>query len=181
MNSKEIYVFDTSAFIKGLDISVLQEFECYTTSGVLSEIKHKFSKQKIDMAILTGNLKVRDPEPEAIKLVKEIAKNSGDLQFLSPTDIEVIALAMTVQDMICENTGNAPSEVKIEVVTDDYSIQNVLSKLPIPAQSYMQKGIDQFIQWQIYCPVCRTIYNSPELPLCPKCEVRLKRRPKKGS
>lgn len=177
MTKKTIYIFDTSAFIKGMDVSVLNEYVCYTTSGVLSEIKHTFSKQKIDTAILTGNLIIRYPDPQDVKKVKMIAQKSGDLQFLSTTDIGVIALAVTIRNLEVEK-GNVPSsDVPLEVVTDDYSIQNVLSQLLIPSHSYMQKGIEKYVQWQIFCPICKTIYTSSENPICPKCEVRLKRRP----
>jgi UPF0271 protein len=172
-----IYIFDTSAFIKGMDVSVLQEYECYTTSEVLSEIKHKFTRQKIDTALLTGNLKIQYPDPSAIKIVKKIAQKSGDLQFLSATDIGIIALALTLQGIHTEDEETTPIRVRIEVVTDDYSIQNVLSQLQISSRSYMQKGIDEFIQWQIYCPICNAIYESSENSRCPKCEVNLKRRP----
>ena len=75
-----------------MDVSVLQEYKCYTTPGVLSEIKNKFVRQKIDTAILTGNLKILSPDPETIEKAKSVAKSSGDLQFLSTTDIGVIAL-----------------------------------------------------------------------------------------
>ncbi len=160
-----------------MDVSVLQEYLCYTTSGVLSEIKNKFSKQKLDTAILTGNLAVRSPDPIAVIQVKSIAQKSGDLQFLSATDIGVIALAITIRKMVSERENIPIEEVLIEVVTDDYSMQNVLSLLPVSTHSYLQKGIENFIQWQIYCPICKTIYPSSENTICPKCEVRLKRRP----
>jgi rRNA maturation endonuclease Nob1 len=174
---KKTYIFDTSAFIKGMDVSVLQEYTCYTTPGVLSEIKNKFVKQKLETAILTGNLKILSPDPESIKKVKLVAKSSGDLQFLSTTDIGIIALALTVQTMISEKETTLPKNLIIEVVTDDYSMQNVLSRLPISTNSFVQKGINQFIQWQIYCPQCKTIYPPTDTSFCPKCEVKLKRRP----
>ena len=171
------YIFDTSAFIKGMDVSVLQEFMCYTTPGVLSEIKNKLSKQKLDTAILSGNLKILSPDPENIEQVKSVAKSSGDLQFLSMTDIGVIALALTVRIMVSKRENISLACVSIEVVTDDYSMQNVLSMLPISVNSFVQKGINQFIQWQIYCPQCKSIYHPSETNFCPKCEVKLKRRP----
>jgi UPF0271 protein len=174
---KKTFIFDTSAFIKGMDVSVLQEYTCYTTPGVLSEIKNKFTKQKLDTAILTGNLKIMNPDPESIEKVKSIAKSSGDLQFLSSTDIGVIALALTMQITISEMNKKPLENITIEVITDDYSMQNVLSRIPISANSFVQKGINQFIQWQIYCPQCKTIYPPTDTKFCPKCEVKLKRRP----
>ena len=177
MIEKKIYVFDTSAFIKGMEVGVLQDYSCYTTNGVLSEIKNQFSKQKISTALLTGNLMIQTPDPQAIQEVKKIARKSGDLPFLSTIDIGVIAVAITMRTTVAKQEGIDPNDVHIEVVSDDYSVQNVLSQLPIPVHSYMQKGIKNFIQWQIYCPVCKKVYPSSEKTTCPSCEVRLKRRP----
>ena len=120
-----------------MDVSVLQEYDCYITPGVLSEIKNNLSKQKLETAILSGNLTILSPDPDAIKEVRVMAKSSGDLQFLSTTDIGVIALALALQTKISQQDEIPFAEVPIEVVTDDYSIQNVLSKFSISANSFI--------------------------------------------
>ncbi len=174
---EKTYIFDTSALIKGMDVSVLQEYVCYTTPGVLSEIKNTLSKQKLETAILSGNLKILSPDPDIIKEVKLIAKSSGDLQFLSTTDIGVIAVALLSLLNYLIKTKFRLLKLPIEVVTDDYSMQNVLNKLSISANSFMQKGINQYIQWQVYCPQCKTVFPPSDSSFCPNCEVTLKRRP----
>ncbi len=170
MNSQITYVIDTSAFIKGMDVNILQDFTCYTTDGVIAEIKNSFKQQRIKISIQTGNLIIAAPDHEHVVNVKTIAQHTGDLPFLSEVDINVMALAITLKA--------SEMHQKIEVITDDYSIQNVLSQIPIPTHSFLQKGIDQFIQWQIYCPMCKKTYVANDnTSRCKTCGIMLKRRP----
>ena len=174
---KIIYIFDTSAFIKGMNVSVLEGITCYTTNSVVTEVRNSFSKQKINTALLTGNLKIQDPSPESISRVKIVAQNSGDLPFLSSTDIDVIALALSMQESESQNTVQSPSRTSVTVVSDDYSIQNILKSLSIPIHSFMKKGVSSYIQWQVYCPQCKSIYPKADKISCAKCGAKLKRRP----
>jgi UPF0271 protein len=168
-----LYIFDTTALIKGVNLSVLEESICYTTNSVLEEVRNSFSKQKINTALITGNLKITDPSPESITQAKSVAQTSGDLPFLSSTDIDVIALAITLQSDPLDQS----SQSHIAVVSDDYSIQNVLTLLAIPIHSFMKKGVQCYIQWQVYCPQCNCLYNKPKSKVCAKCGTKLKRRP----
>ena len=153
-----------------MDVNILQDFVCYTTDGVISEIKNSFKLERIKISIQTGNLIIAAPEPEDVSNVKEVAKTTGDLPFLSEVDINVIALALTLN----ETNRNQ----KLEVITDDYSVQNVLSQLGILSNSFLQKGISHYIQWQIYCPICKKTYGASENTThCKTCGIRLKRRP----
>jgi UPF0271 protein len=162
-----IYIFDTGAFIKGMDVNSLQDFRCYTTDGVLSEIKNDFIKQRVNLAIQARNLHIAAPDLESVQKIKDIAGKTGDLPFLSTTDVDVLALALDLMQ----------TSESVLLITDDYSIQNVASKISIHTSSFLQKGINDFIQWQIYCPVCKNIYTEPLSPLCTSCGATLKRRP----
>lgn len=169
-----IYVFDTSAFIKGMDVNVIDQSRCYTTDGVLSEIKNSFKRQRIDISIQSRKLIIASPSLEAVRKAKQAALQSGDLPFLSSVDIDLIALAITLTTDVIELADNTSL---LEVITDDYSIQNVLKHLNIRIHSFMQKGIRDFIRWEIYCPVCNKIYKADKNNYCTDCEVKLKRRP----
>jgi len=160
-----------------MDVSLLHDFACYTTEGVVSEIKNHFSKQKIETAIISGSLIIATPDPPAIREVKAVAQKTGDLPFLSTTDIDLIALAITLRNDTCVQQNNSPSNDALQVVTDDYSIQNVLSQFNISVHPFMQKGINQYIRWLIYCPLCKKTFKPNTVILCPECEIQLKRRP----
>lgn len=67
----------------------------YTTSGVLSEVREKQARTML--SYLPCDLKVRLPTPQDIAFVRSFARKTGDLGFLSPNDIELIALTLMLQ------------------------------------------------------------------------------------
>lgn len=146
-------VLDTSAIIYLNDFRMFDEI--FTVSDVIDEVKDKVNAMK-----LAGiKLKVFDPDESSVNEIKKIAKETGDLEKLSKTDIKILALA---------------KENKLDIVSDDYNIQNVAEKLGINYISLFSKKITKFIRWGRYCNNCRKFYDGNA---CPKCGSQLVRKP----
>ena len=149
-------VLDTSAIIYLNDFRMFDEI--FTVNDVLGEMKDKINTMK-----LSGiELKVIDPEDSSLNEVKKFAKKTGDLEKLSKTDIKILALA---------------KENKLDIVSDDYSIQNVAQKLGIKYISLFNKKITKSIEWRSYCNNCKRFHENADT--CPKCGNQLIKKPVK--
>ena len=149
-------VLDTSAIIYLNDFRIFDEI--FTVSDVIDEVKDRISALK-----LSGiNFKVVEPTESSIKEIKEIAKETGDLEKLSGTDIRILALA---------------KENELTIISDDYNIQNVAEKIGINCVSLFNSKITKFIKWGKYCDNCKIFYEKRDA--CPKCGSQLIRKPVK--
>ncbi len=162
-----IVVLDSSAIINGYDPSstMLRHF---ISSKAAEEIKDYNSKAKIQRAVEIGKLTVKTAKYEFIEEVKKAALETGDLHYLSEADIETLAIALE-----CVRKG-----MKVVILTDDYSIQNVANHLQIETRSVMMKGISKKIIWIRYCPSCGATYGVENIDECRICGSKLKRKPK---
>lgn len=149
-------VFDTSAFIYLYDFRKFEEI--YTVQEVLNEVKDKMSMIKLSAL----NLRVREPLPKYLTLVKKTASKTGDLEKLSLTDLKVLALA---------------KELNLTLISDDRSVQNVAEKLGLKYFSVFNPKISRFIIWEKFCPSCKKKFK--EGSVCPTCGEKLKRIPKR--
>jgi|YelNatPaOPRAMG01_1025707.scaffolds.fasta_scaffold11198_8 UPF0271 protein len=149
-------VLDTSAII------YLQDFrkfdKIFIPTLVAEEVKDRLSVMKLESL----NAKKIEPNKKFLDEVEAIAKKTGDLEKLSKTDIQVLALA---------------KELKATIISDDYNIQNVAKKLKIEFLPVFSKGIKEIFFWKKYCPNCKKYFKS-ELEECPICGAKLKRVPK---
>lgn len=128
------------------------------TNSVLSEIKEENALMSIELALKKGKVKVEEPKKEFIGKVKEQAKKTGDLEYLSNADIDILALAL---------------ETQYEILTDDYRIQNVASLLKIKFRSLAQRGIRKNLHWTKICEGCSREYEKGET--CSICGASLKK------
>ncbi|MEM5773051.1 MAG: PIN domain-containing protein [Candidatus Aenigmatarchaeota archaeon] len=149
-------VLDTSAII------YLQDFrkfdEIFIPSSVVEEVRDKLSSMKLEAL----KAKIVEPDEIFVREIKTIAKKTGDLEKLSKTDIQVLALA---------------KQFEANIVSDDYNIQNVAKKLGIKYLSVFSKGIKEIYFWKKYCPACKKNFKD-SLKECPVCGAKLKRVPK---
>lgn len=146
-------VLDTSALFAMQDLP--PDLEAYATPGVLRELE-KYGDRR---AGLWGEmLKVSEPSPASLRKVKEAGSRSGDSTRLSPTDAEVLALAM---------------DLGATVLTDDYSLQNLAAYLGVPYRPVGLKGIREVRKWRWRCVGCGKVFDK-EMPECPVCGSRLK-------
>lgn len=141
------YVLDASAFIGGFE---LQNSLNFTISEISEEVKDLKSKMIFQQAIDDNILFIEEPSNLAIRQLSEVISNSGDTLRLSLPDKKLIALAI--------DFSNNKKDVK--VITDDYSIQNVLKILNIPYQSVLTKGIEGIYNWKKICQGCRKEYSD---------------------
>jgi UPF0271 protein len=167
MNDK-VYVLDASAIIGGFS-SI--EFQNYITASVISEIKDLKSKIILESAVEEGSIRIMEPESVDIKNVSDIITKSGDVLRLSNTDKNLVALAFKLK-----RESYDPM-----VVTDDYSMQNVLKIVGITYRSVLTEGIKGIYGWVKVCKGCKKNY-PPEYAFdeCEICGTRIiKKRIKK--
>ena len=167
MNDK-VYVLDASAIIGGFSS---KEFQNYITASVISEIKDLKSKIILESAVEECSIRIMEPESVDIKNVSDIITKSGDVLRLSNTDKNLVALAFKLK-----RESYDPM-----VVTDDYSMQNVLKIVGITYRSVLTEGIKGIYGWVKVCKGCKKNY-PPEYAFdeCEICGTRIiKKRIKK--
>lgn len=147
-------VLDTSALIY---LNEFKEFdELLTVPEVIKEVKDRTSKMKLSAL----DLKIVEPRGDVIKEIKNVARETGDLEKLSKTDVKLLALAKQEGCMI---------------ISDDRSIQNVAEKIGLTYVSLFSPKISKFIVWKKYCKNCRKYFENGGT--CEICGSKLIRVP----
>ena len=165
---RRIVVLDTSAFLAGFDPFSLSE-EQVTVPKVEEEIlRNSMVKLRFQTALESGKVKVKAPSQEYAAKVKVSASKVGDFHKLSEADMQLLALAFELKSQ-----GYAP-----QIVSDDYSIQNVAKQLGIEFYALATFGIKRHIEWIRYCPACYKQYPADaKFRECQVCGTALKRKP----
>jgi UPF0271 protein len=152
-------VLDSSALFYGKDLP--SEYECVVTPGVVQELRRHGLADRLELLLDT---KIRELSPSilAVRAVREAAAKTGDARRLSETDIEILALAF---------------EMKYELVTDDYSIQNLAKVMGVKTAGMEQSGIREVFEWQAKCTGCGKLFTA-EVEVCDICgsSTRTKRK-----
>ncbi|MCW4018471.1 MAG: hypothetical protein NWF00_07325 [Candidatus Bathyarchaeota archaeon] len=163
-------VLDTSAFVAGFDPFTIRE-EQIAPPMVEEEVKRNaMTLLRFSMAIENGRLKIFAPSMQFMEAVRACATSVGDSFFLSETDMQVLALALETKDR-----GDSP-----QIVTDDYSIQNVATKMGLGFVSLATFGIKRVLSWIRYCPACHKTYPANfKATECTVCGTTLKRKPQR--
>jgi UPF0271 protein len=167
---RKVVVLDTSAFLAGFDPFSLGE-EQVTVPKVEQEIKrNSMIKTRFETAVESGRLKVKEPSEEFVTQTKAYASNVGDSFKLSQADMQLLALALQLKTQ-----SYSP-----QLVTDDYSIQNVAKQMGIEFVALATFGIKRLLEWIRYCPACYHEYpaDSP-FKECQVCGTELKRKPRR--
>jgi UPF0271 protein len=167
---KRVMVLDTSAFLAGFDPFLLNKDQV-TAPTVEEEIRaNSMSWVRFKTAVEYGKVKVKPPSEEYWKKVKASAKKVGDAFFLSETDLQILALASELKA-----EGYTP-----QIVTDDYSIQNVATQMGIEFMALATFGISHLLEWIRYCPACHRKYPADyKSTTCEICGTALKRKPQR--
>ena len=147
------YILDASFFFANYPLTG----EYYTTPSVVDELLDLASKCRFDLLTESG-LQVRLPDAGERARILVAAEKSGDLQVISGTDCDVLAL---------------PGELGATIVTDDFAIQNVASGLGIPVLSLQQRQAKK-IQWKFRCSGCGRYFKTDGE--CPVCGSAIKRK-----
>lgn len=167
---KKVFVLDSTAFYAGIPFMSTSKY--YSTSLVIREVSHNQILSMAISALLESNrLTIIEPLHNLVEEVRLMANKSGDLQKLSSTDISVIALGMQLN-----KNGHY-----VTIVSDDYSIQNVVKFCGLRFSPVMTRGISRTIRWFLYCSGCGKVFYESNTVLCDVCGTKLKRKIKKES
>ena len=147
-------LLDTSSLIYLSDFRKFEEI--FTVDSVVREVRDKNTAMKLSVL----KLKIVEADEKIIGEVIGIARQTGDLEKLSRTDIEVIAAA---------------KQFDCTIISDDRNIQNVAEKLGIKYISIFSSRITKLITWKNYCENCKKSYSRGKI--CPVCGASLKRVP----
>ena len=146
-------ILDTSALFSMEQLP--EEGEAFVTPGVLKELE----RYKDRRASLWGELlHISEASKTNLQRVRKAASQTGDSTRLSLTDAEAIALAL---------------DLGAELLTDDYSVQNVASHLQLPFRPVGIKVIKEVRKWRWRCTGCGKVFDE-ELPECSICGSKLK-------
>jgi endoribonuclease Nob1 len=167
---RRIVVLDTSAFLAGYD-PFAASTEQVTVPKVEEEIlRNSMVKMRFQTAVESAKVKVRAPTQEFSVEAKASASKVGDSFKLSEADMQLLSLALELKEQ-----GYAP-----QIVTDDYSIQNVAKQLDIEFLALATFGIKRLLEWIRYCPACHKQYTAnSKFKECQICGTELKRKPRR--
>jgi len=167
MNKRRTLVLDTSAFIAGYEPTG-KGVRLYTVPEVLDELRDTMVRLRAQAALDSGKLMVESPKERFTEEVVRVAQETGDFASLSRTDLSVLALALQLGTLYSDLT----------LFSEDYSVQNVASRLGIKYRSLATLGISRRIVWETYCPGCHRTYEGLSSgEACPICGTRLKKKP----
>ena len=126
------YLIDAAVLLNDEQFSFLPGKRYVTTSLVAMEIKDFRSRALLDNALKNNFLRIIDPSTEALQKITDLAKSIGFR--LSKADFSLLALALDFKS----------KRKRVKVVTDDFSVQNLLLKLRISFDSVIQGRIKEF-------------------------------------
>ncbi len=154
------FVLDTSVLYYGKDLP--EGFECIITPGVVRELNREEMGERLEMLLAT-KIRISSPTDRSLKRVQLEAEKTGDSRRLSETDKELLAAAL---------------DLGYELLTDDYSIQNLAKVMGIPARGVDQKGIAEVFEWQAKCKGCGKVFPA-DVRVCDVCGTETKTRRKR--
>ncbi len=130
---KIVFVLDTPAFFAGVPLMAPADF--YTTPEVISEVKDRDSRFKLEIAESANRVSVIDPgEPRSIESI--LPRNL--LEKLSYTDKKVLELAYKLRS----------SGFRVVVLTDDYALQESCLRIGVEFKSIRTRGISKNLMEQ---------------------------------
>jgi len=166
-SARRAIVLDAAAIILGF--THIEDALAVTSSRVLEEARDREARYRALAAQESALVKVMEPEPAYMEKVKEEARGLGEIE-LSEADISVLALALQLSKSGWDTC----------ILTSDYSIQNLASRMGLKVKPILHQGIREVISWEVYCGACGWVGDSRPGELCPRCGHRLKRRPRRG-
>ena len=153
------YIADTSLFIYRMKPPEV----CITTPSVVAEIKDASSSLFFEVAC-SEEISIEPPNRKLRDEIEEIARESGEIEELSETDIDLLAKALEYRPLSI-------------ILTDDHHIQNIAKILNIPAEPINQKPIRETYQWINICTGCGKKVERRET--CPDCGSPVRRKREK--
>ncbi|WP_136718039.1 NOB1 family endonuclease [Halorientalis salina] len=149
-----MYVLDSSAFINEYHTQ-----EPIASIPMVREELEGESSYRFD-ALEGSGMHLHIPEDETVERIERAARETGDFDGLSRTDIRLVAAAF---------------ELDGHLVTDDYAMQNVAEKLDVSVEVIAQEGIDEQREWIFQCSGCGREFDENH-DRCPICGSELTRK-----
>ncbi len=149
-----MYVLDSSAFIHEYHTD-----ESIASIPLVREELEDESAYRFD-ALEGSGMHMHIPDEETIERIERAARETGDFDELSRTDIRLVA---------------ATFELDGTLVTDDYAMQNVAEKLEVDVEVIARDGIDEQRSWQYQCQGCGREFDENH-DRCPICGSELSRK-----
>ena len=143
-----MYVLDSSAFINEFHT----DGDIATIPAVREELEDE-SAYRFD-ALEGSGMHLHIPDGETVERIERAARETGDLETLSRTDVRLIAAAF---------------ELDSRLVTDDYAMQNVAVEV------IDREGIDEQRSWRFQCQGCGREFDEHH-DRCPVCGSDLSRK-----
>jgi UPF0271 protein len=135
-----LLVLDSPFFIEDRS---LDDEQALSTPGVRDELEDA-SRFRFD-AVVGEGMRVETPSDEAVTAVREAARETGDASVLSDVDVRLVALAY---------------EEDATLVTDDYAMQNVASRLGVETRGAGKDEIQEERDWRYQCAGCGRVYDE---------------------
>ena len=159
-------VLDTSLLLGGKDPPRAARWA--TTPEAAAEVSPGGRDARRFEDWLSIGLELREPDASSRSRVEAAAKAAGSLARLSPADRSLLALALEL--------GAAPGGATL--VTDDYTMLDVASRLGLRTQTVNQDGIRASLDFRPRCTGCgRWFEAAQKADTCPVCGSPVKPRP----
>jgi UPF0271 protein len=149
-----MYVLDSSAFINEYHTD-----ERIATIPLVREELEDESAYRFD-ALEGSGMHLHIPDAETVERIERAARETGDFEELSRTDVRLVAAAF---------------ELDGRLVTDDYAMQNVAEKLEVPVEVIARDGITEQRAWSFQCQGCGREFEERH-DRCPVCGSALSRK-----
>ena len=149
-----MYILDSSAFIN--------EYHTEETIASIPLVREELedeSAYRFD-ALEGSGMHMHIPDAETVERIERAARETGDYEELSRTDIRLVA---------------ATFELDGTLVTDDYAMQNVAEKLDVDVEVIAREGIDEQRSWLFQCQGCGREFEEQH-DRCPVCGSSLSRK-----
>ncbi len=141
-----MHVLDSSAFIDEYTTD-----QPIATIPLVREELEDEAGYRFD-ALEGSGMRIHIPDPETVERIERAARETGDAETLSRTDVRLLATAF---------------ELDAVLVTDDYAMQNVAEKLEISVDVIAQDGIDERREWKFQCQGCGRVFDDNH----DRCEI----------
>ena len=141
-----MHVLDSSAFIDEYTTD-----EPIATIPMVREELEDEAGYRFD-ALEGSGMRIHIPDPETVDRIERAARETGDAETLSQTDVRLLATAF---------------ELDATLVTDDYAMQNVAERLDISVDVISQDGIEERRDWKFQCQGCGRIFDTNR----ERCEI----------
>ena len=163
MKASKILIVDTSAILSGKTFDS-DDLPMITCSGVDNELKPGGKDYQKYQLLKEKGLTVLTSDKKSIDFIRKTANETGDIDRLSKTDMEILALAYQLR-----NEGKNPI-----ILTDDYSIQNLAKFLDLDFENINQLKITKKFKWTYRCRGCGKRYKDI-VKTCPICGAEIKK------